>query len=106
MAFAPRGDVKIYWEEHGTGGEPLLCVMGLGGAHHFWERQTPVFAKTHRTIVFDNRGTGESSKPAGPYSIAAMADDALAVLDAAGAPRAHVLGMSMGGMIAQELALA
>lgn len=106
MPFAKHGEVKIYWEQHGAKGEPILCIMGLGGASHFWERQTPAFARKHRTIVFDNRGTGQSDKPAGPYSIAAMAEDARAVLDAAGCERAHVLGISMGGMIAQELALA
>jgi pimeloyl-ACP methyl ester carboxylesterase len=79
--------------------------MGLGGDHLFWELNTPAFAERHRTLIFDNRGVGKSDKPPGPYSIRAMADDAAAVLDAAGVGRAHVLGISMGGMIAQELAL-
>jgi pimeloyl-ACP methyl ester carboxylesterase len=107
MPFATTSDgSQIFWEQHGEAGEPLLCIMGLGGASHFWERQTPTFAKHHRTIVLDNRGTGRSDKPKGPYSIALMADDAIRVLDAAGHRRAHVLGISMGGMIAQELVLA
>jgi pimeloyl-ACP methyl ester carboxylesterase len=103
MIAAPDG-VHLYWESHGDG-EPLLCIMGLGGDSRYWDFQTPTFARRHRTLVFDNRGVGHSDKPPGPYSIAAMAEDAAAVLDAAGVGRAHVLGISMGGMIAQELAL-
>jgi len=105
MPFATRDDVELYWEQHGDQGEPLLCIMGLAGELHFWEFQTAEFAKSYRTVVFDNRGMGRSGKPKGPYSIDVMAADALAVLDAAGHRRAHVLGISMGGMIAQELAL-
>jgi pimeloyl-ACP methyl ester carboxylesterase len=105
MPHANRDDVSLYYEVHGTTGDPLLCIMGLGGDILFWERQTPVLEAAYRTIVFDNRGMGRSSRPPGPYSIQLMADDAVAVLDAVGIERAHVLGISMGGMIAQSLAL-
>jgi pimeloyl-ACP methyl ester carboxylesterase len=105
MPTAQREDVTLYYEAHGAAGDPLLCIMGLGGDLAFWERQIPAFAARHRTLVFDNRGVGKSSKPPGPYSVQLMADDAVAVLDAAGVARAHVLGLSMGGMIAQSLAL-
>ena len=104
MSTAHRDGIELYWEEHGSG-DPLLLIMGLAADSLAWMFQLPAFSARYRTIVFDNRGVGRSSKPAGPYSIAEMAEDAAAVLDAAGAQRAHVVGVSMGGMIAQELAL-
>jgi len=79
--------------------------MGLGYSSCMWYRTRPVLAAGHRTIALDNRGVGQSEVPAGPYPIPVMASDALAVLDAAGIESAHVFGISMGGMIAQELAL-
>ena len=79
--------------------------MGLGATLEWWNRLTPSLTPRYRTILFDNRGVGRSDVPAGPYSIPLMADDALAVLDAAGVTSAHVVGLSMGGYIAQELAL-
>jgi pimeloyl-ACP methyl ester carboxylesterase len=96
---------SIYWEEHGAG-EPLLCVMGLSADAVAWALNTPALAERHRTIVFDNRDVGRSSRAAGDYEIADMAADALAVADAAGVDRFHLLGASMGGAIAQEVALA
>ena len=104
MPFADRNGCRIYWEESGAG-DPLLLIMGLGYSLEMWHRTRPAMAKHYRTIVFDNRGAGKSEVPAGPYAIAQMAEDAAAVLDAAGVERAHVYGISMGGMIAQELAL-
>ena len=104
MPFATRDGVRLYWEEVGEG-EPLLLIMGLGATHEWWGRVTPAVAPHFRTILFDNRGVGKSDVPPGPYSIPEMADDAMAVLDAAGVESAHVFGASMGGMIAQEVAL-
>ncbi len=100
-----RGGIPIHYEVHGDGGDPLLLLMGLGIDSLGWERQVPAFAGRHRVITVDNRGVGRSGKPPGPYTTAAMADDAAAVLDAVGVERAQVVGVSMGGMIAQELAL-
>jgi pimeloyl-ACP methyl ester carboxylesterase len=104
MAYTGHGGAKIYWDERGQGA-PVLLVMGLGWASNMWHRTRPVLSTRYRTIAFDNRGAGRSDVPPDPYSIAAMASDAAAVLDAAGIDSAHVVGASMGGMIAQEFAL-
>lgn len=104
MAITIHQGARIYWDEQGEG-DPVLLIMGLGWASALWHRSRPVLRAQYRTIVFDNRGVGRSDVPAGPYPIALMAADAAAVLDAAGVDRAHVFGVSMGGMIAQEFAL-
>jgi 3-oxoadipate enol-lactonase len=104
MSLARNKGVRIYWDEQGSG-EPLLLIMGLSYPSYMWHRSRPVFAKSYRTIALDNRGVGQSDAPPGVYSIALMASDAAAVLDAAGLESAHVFGASMGGMIAQEFAL-
>lgn len=104
MAFVENQGARIYWDEQGNG-DPVLLVMGLGVTAHMWHRTRPLLAKQFRTIAFDNRGVGRSDLPAGPYPIPLMASDAAAVLDAAGVRSAHIVGVSMGGMIAQEFAL-
>jgi 3-oxoadipate enol-lactonase len=96
--------MNIKWESQGDG-SPLLLIQGLGYGRWGWEPIVPGLAARHRVITFDNRGIGESDKPDGPYTAAQMAGDALQVLDEAGIDRAHVLGASLGGMIAQELAV-
>ena len=97
--------MRIAWEERG-GGQPLLLIQGLGYGRWSWEPVLAPLAQRYRVLWFDNRGIGDSDKPPGPYSARQMADDALQVLDEAGAERAHVLGASLGGMIAQELTVA
>lgn len=105
MARVAVGDVTLAYEEHGAG-EPLLLICGLGYARWMWRRQIPFLSRLFRVIAFDNRGTGESDAPPGPYAIPQMAGDAAGLLDALGADGpAHVLGHSMGSFIAQELAL-
>src|SRR4051795_13001529 len=94
----------LHYESTGSG-PAVLLIMGLGLPGAAWWRTVPVLARSARVITFDNRGSGRSDSPSGPYSIADMAADAVAVLDAAGVERAHVYGTSMGGMIAQELVL-
>ena len=104
MSTAQINGIDLYYEEHGNG-DPLLLIMGLAADSIAWMFQLPDFSQHYRTVVFDNRGVGRSSKPAGPYSIAQMAEDAAGLLDKTGIERAHVVGVSMGGMIAQELTL-
>jgi len=104
MPIFNANGVDLYYEVHGEG-EPLLLIMGLSLSSKSWFRTVPVLSKHFKVIVFDNRGTGRSSKPNSPYSIELMAEDARDVLDAAEVDSAHVYGISMGGMIAQRLAL-
>jgi 3-oxoadipate enol-lactonase len=95
--------VRIAWEERGKGA-PLLLIQGLGYGRWSWAPIVPALAERYRVLWFDNRGIGDSDKPDGPYTAKLMAGDALQVLDEAGVERAHVLGASLGGMIAQEVA--
>jgi len=104
MPTAKVGDINIYYEIHGDG-EALLLIMGYGQYSAHWATMIPPFSREYRVISFDNRGTGRSGKPDIPYTMKMMADDAKGLLDAIGVDSAHVFGVSMGGMIAQELAL-
>jgi pimeloyl-ACP methyl ester carboxylesterase len=97
--------VHIAWERHGSG-SPLLLIHGLGYARWGWEPVLPGLAARFDVLLFDNRGIGESDAPPGPYTAAEMASDAIRVLDEAAVERAHVVGTSLGGMVAQEFALA
>jgi 3-oxoadipate enol-lactonase len=96
--------VKIAWNEVGVG-EPMLLIHGLGYARWGWEPVVEPLAARFRLLLFDNRGIGESEVPPGPYTVRAMAEDAVSVLDEAGIDTAHVVGTSLGGMVAQELVL-
>jgi pimeloyl-ACP methyl ester carboxylesterase len=102
MPVVDRGDANVWWEAEGAG-DPLLLIMGLGYSSDMWYRLLPELTPRFRTIRFDNRGVGRTGVPPGPYPIELMASDALAVLDAAGESSAHVMGVSMGGFIAQEV---
>ena len=95
----------IYYEDHGDG-EPLLGVMGLAADTLSWTLQVPAFSERHRTVIFDNRDVGQSSADEHDYEITDMAQDAIELADALGLDRFHLVGVSMGGAIAQELALA
>jgi pimeloyl-ACP methyl ester carboxylesterase len=104
MPKAKVNGINIDYMVEGQG-EPLVMIMGLGGARSSWRFQTGTFKRYYRTITFDNRSVGKSDRPADPYTIKMMADDALGLMDHLGIQKAHVLGVSMGGMIAQELAI-
>ncbi len=101
MARATHNGITLYYEVHGEG-TPVVLIMGLGGSGRAWGLQLPDFARRHRVILPDNRGVGRSDMPAGPYTMAGFAADLEAVLDAAGVTAAHLVGVSMGGLVAQE----
>lgn len=96
--------INLFYEVHGAG-EPLLLIYGLAGRGNGWKFQIEALSPHFRVITFDNRGVGESDQPDEPYSISQMADDAADLLDTLRIESAHVFGISMGGMIAQEFAL-
>lgn len=99
------GDIKMYYEILGQG-EPLLLIMGLGGHSLDWGWIVPQkLADHYQVILFDNRGSGRSDQPSGPCSIDQMARDTVGLMDALGIDHAHVMGGSMGGMIALQIAL-
>lgn len=94
--------VRVHYRVFGRkDGEPLLMLHGLGTDHMGWVLQRHAFGGRYRCITVDNRGSGRSDKPEGTYDLATMADDAIAVLDELGIERAHVVGASMGGVLAQ-----
>lgn len=96
--------LELYYEKSGSGPN-LVLIEGLGVATWLWEKQIAAFSKHFTTLVFDNRGVGKSDKPAGPYTIDLMADDLAGLLDSLKISKTHVLGISMGGFIAQSFAL-
>jgi 3-oxoadipate enol-lactonase len=104
VQHAANGDVRIAYETRGTG-RPLLLMHGLGYGRWGWEPLLEPLAEDFRVLFYDNRGIGDSDVPPGPYTARHLAEDAVAVLDAAGVERADVVGTSLGGMAAQELAL-
>jgi pimeloyl-ACP methyl ester carboxylesterase len=104
MPTIRTNDVTLYYEEMGQG-DPLLLLHGLGSSTEDWYFQMEPFSQHFRVIALDLRGHGRSSKPPGPYSIPMFADDIAACLNALQIPSAHILGISLGGMIAFQLAL-
>jgi 3-oxoadipate enol-lactonase len=104
VPHADCNDQRLYYEVHGEG-DPLLCVHGLSIDTLGWALQVPSWSSQYRTIVFDNRDVGRSSRASNDYEIADMAADVIALADQLGLERFHLLGLSMGGAIAQELAL-
>ncbi|HEY2709692.1 MAG TPA: alpha/beta hydrolase [Caulobacteraceae bacterium] len=103
MPFADNHGVRLHWDEQGQG-SPILLVMGHRYSSAMWYPMIPALAAEHRAIWFDNRGTGQSDSGRG-FTIQQLAQDGLAVMDAAGVERAHIFGVSMGGVIVQELAM-
>jgi pimeloyl-ACP methyl ester carboxylesterase len=102
---ACRTGVTLNYEISGEG-DPLLLVMGTSGAIGLWGELIPRLSQRYQVIAFDNRGLGGSERGEGAISVASMAEDASALLEALDVPRAHVMGWSLGSAVAQELALA
>jgi pimeloyl-ACP methyl ester carboxylesterase len=107
---APARGGSIAWREEGprepdAPGEPVVMIMGLGASSRLWFRLLPWIGRRHRAIALDNRGTGDSSPVRSRLTMRSLAEDVVAVLDDAGVDSAHVVGASMGGMIAQHLAI-
>jgi 3-oxoadipate enol-lactonase len=96
--------INLYYEIHGEG-QPLLLIHGLGSSARDWEYQVAEFSESYEVITFDLRGHGQSDKPAGPYSIAMFAADTVGLLRGLGIDRAHVVGLSLGGGVAFQLAV-
>lgn len=104
MAWIENKGVRIYYEIDGEG-DPVIFFSGVGGGTWSWYRQLPYFTKRYEVVVFDNRGAGRSDKPKEPYSMEDFADDASLILDKLGIWKTFVVGISMGGMIAETFAL-
>ena len=97
-------DISIHYETYGQG-EPLVLIMGLGGGSSMWWRQVAFFSPDYQVIVYDSRGVGRTDKPDIPYSMDMLVGDAAGLMERLGIASAHIYGVSMGGMVAQELAL-
>jgi pimeloyl-ACP methyl ester carboxylesterase len=104
MPRADVGDIQLFYQVNGDG-FPLLMIQGYMGGHNAWFFQTRAFKKHYQVIVFDNRGIGKTQRSPAPYTVKTMADDAVGLLNHLGIDKAHILGMSLGGIVAQEIAI-
>ena len=106
MPSTKVGDITLYYENHGQHGSPLILIHGYAATTIDWiPEHIERLAGRHRVVIFDNRGVGRSEKPTTPYSMPQLAADTVGLLDALEIDNAHVMGVSMGGMIAQHVAL-
>lgn len=104
MPLVTVNDINLYYEIHGSG-DPLVLINGLGYDLWMWHRMVPGLAEHFQVLTFDNRGVGQSDKPAGPYSAQMLAGDLAGLMETLGIKEAAVMGHSMGGFVAQALAL-
>lgn len=104
MPIVQANHIHLYYEEHGSG-QPVVFIHGLGASTRDWECQVPEFSTSYRVITFDLRGHGRSDKPAGPYDLQMLAADLADLLDVLGIGSAHIVGHSLGGGVAFQLAL-
>lgn len=104
MPKARSNGIELYYEIHGSG-KPLILIAGLGYSHWQWYKMVPLLAEHFQVITFDNRGVGQSEKPAGPYTAQLLAQDTVGLLDELHIEKAIIAGHSMGGFVAQAIAL-
>jgi len=104
MPVAKVGEINLSYQVSGKG-QFLILIVGFASAQNTWLMQVRAFSKLYRVVTFDNRGFGKSDKPAGPYTTKMLANDTIALMDYLGIKKAHILGGSMGGMAAQEIAV-
>ncbi len=104
MPKIQTNNIELYYEIHGEG-KPLVLISGLGYSNWQWHKMVPLLAEKFKVIIFDNRGVGQSDKPAGPYTAQMLAQDTVGLLDALNIEKAVIVGHSMGGFIAQAIAL-
>lgn len=104
MPKVKTNGIELYYEVHGEG-TPLILIAGLGYPLWQWHLMVPYLEKHFQVITLDNRGVGQTDKPAGPYTASLLAKDLVGLLDALGIDKAVVMGHSMGGFIAQAIAL-
>ncbi len=104
MNCIQTNNIEISYDLYGAG-EPLVLIGGFGMTKEFWRLQVPALAPHFQVLTFDNRGAGESTVPSEAFTLADMASDTIALMDALNIPSAHIFGVSMGGMIAQLLCM-
>ncbi|HEX6269015.1 MAG TPA: alpha/beta fold hydrolase [Anaerolineales bacterium] len=104
MPKIKTSNIELYYEIHGEG-KPIVMISGLGYSLWQWHRMVPFVAQRFQVITFDNRGVGQSDKPAGPYTAQMLAADTAGLLEALGIEKAIIMGHSMGGFVAQAIAL-
>ncbi len=104
MPLADVNGIQLYYQAHGQG-EALILMPGLGAGHTAWFRQLPAFRKHFRVVTFDPRSIGRSDRPKQPYSFRSLADDVVGLMDHLAIRKAHILGQSLGGYAAQEVAI-
>lgn len=104
MPKLKANNIELYYETHGEG-QPLVLISGLGYSSWQWQKMVPFLAEHFQVITFDNRGVGQSDKPAGPYTAQMLAADTVGLLDALNIDKAIIAGHSMGGFVAQAIAL-